>query len=476
VRALLLITFLAAARISTAAGAVPSVDALLEGARKQLGAPLPPTLRVLFVGTGDATAVYQGQGWREPEPRRHQSTLILDFVGQRSALRSEQTRSDGTVSIFRNRVTREGGTNVNVVTGLAFPMSTEAARQAWTETAWQVPHYALRELSAHRDRLTVTGGRELGGLAVVAASFSPEGGLPFTVFFDVEGGALRGYEYERPFLFGPTVHRFLFKPYRQVAGLGHYPAGHVQLVGGRTFRDVDVFDVRSSADLSQHPWLAEGPASKREASTRKPAETSLVDIAPGVRLLKRIGYYNALLVDVGDACVAVVDAPAMLAAVAAVPASPAPDDLGARILQIVREKLARRVCYVVPTHHHADHSGAVRTLAAGGATVLALPGDVELMRRIAGEGATVESLTGVRNLGPVAIHPLRGGPHAADMLFAYVPSARVAFDGDALDYLLQSRTLVRYLEEHGLPVDTLYSVHSSGPTTWAEVLDEESSN
>lgn len=452
-----------------------SVESLLDRAREHLGAPLPRGLRVLYLGTGDAAAVYQGQDWRKPEPRRHQSTVILDFAGSRGALRSENTRSDGTPGLFRNRLTPDGGTSVNLVSGLAFPMSQASAQQAWKGLAWQVPHYALEQLSARREHLRVQGERQVRDRRLVAAEFTPAAGPSFTVLFDAASGALAGYEYSQPQLLGPTLHRFLFKPYRDAPGLGRFPSGHVHDVGDRTYLDLDVFDVRSSPEVTQHPWLNDSPPQKREASTSKPAETTLQQLAPGVVLLRRIGAYNALLVEVGD-CVAVVDAPASFAAVAAVPVASPPQELGERILALVRERLNKSVCYVVPTHHHADHAGAVGALARAGATVLASPPDVELMQRLAGPGGRVEAVGDVRGLGPIELHRLPGGPHVGEMLFAYVPAIKAVFEADNADYVSQSRRLVRYAEERHLAVETVYSVHSSSNLSLADLLDEEPSN
>ena len=66
-------------------------------------------LRIVYVGTLDLRAVYQGRFAEEPSPERRQETLILDVSGRRGAMRTEGVQSDGTPSLWRDTILPGGG-------------------------------------------------------------------------------------------------------------------------------------------------------------------------------------------------------------------------------------------------------------------------------------------------------------------------------------------------------------------------------
>jgi glyoxylase-like metal-dependent hydrolase (beta-lactamase superfamily II) len=450
-------------------------DAALESVRQ---------LRIVYVGTQDAGAVYQGVSAERPTPERRFETLVLDVPSRSGALRTEGVWSDGSPALWRTTLLGDAGYLLNVKTGRANPMSPEKARAWWERWTFSVPALALRELRMRRGELGVIGELERGGMRFDALSLPLAGRPTLSVLFDRAGGRLAGYEYEAPLLGVPTRFGYRFRgDGSRRAGAG-MPDSVTQLVGDRVYRDLAVFDARESK-VSGDPWLAPLPAGTEPISRVASQEPRAETIAPGVRLLRNVGGYNALIAEVGE-CVAVVDAPATFAVEWPTPPDAPPKDLGALVRDAAsREVPGKRICWVVPTHHHGDHFGGIASPAFDGAAVITTSGNAELARRVLararpGREPRVEVLDRVRTLGDgesrIELHPLAGTMHADEMVFAYLPGRRIAFEGDVGDYVLACKAFLRYLEEKKLAVDRVYSVHGSSSWTLPDAETDDPGN
>lgn len=99
--------------------------------------------------------------------------------------------------------------------------------------------------------------------------------------------------------------------------------------------------------------------------------------------MRNVGGYNSMFARVGD-CVAVFDAAAGFGVSAeALPGASSRQDLSAMILAKVREVTGKRVCYVIPTHHHDDHFGGIAGFARAGATIVTTPNNHALALAVA---------------------------------------------------------------------------------------------
>jgi glyoxylase-like metal-dependent hydrolase (beta-lactamase superfamily II) len=110
------------------------------------------------------------------------------------------------------------------------------------------------------------------------------------------------------------------------------------------------------------------------------------------------------------------------------------------------------ISHVIATHHHSDHIGGIRTIAAEGAIAVVGEAGADFFKGIFAAPSTIypDNLA----LSPVAvtIEPVLDGgsftlpdatnpltayqianPHAADMLIIHVPSANVVFNSDMLN-------------------------------------------
>jgi glyoxylase-like metal-dependent hydrolase (beta-lactamase superfamily II) len=124
----------------------------------------------------------------------------------------------------------------------------------------------------------------------------------------------------------------------------------------------------------------------------------------------------------------------------------------ATLVRVLNEQFpGKPIRYGAVTHHHYDHTGGVRGLAAAGATILAEKGHEAELRMIvetqhtnppdalenakkAGRAGKLEIFEGKKVLTDgkqtLELYPITGNPHVEPMVLAYVPSARALFQSD----------------------------------------------
>ena len=157
--------------------------------------------------------------------------------------------------------------------------------------------------------------------------------------------------------------------------------------------------------------------------------------------------------------------------------------------------------YVIPTHHHDDHAGGVGRYAASGATIVTTAGNRELLSRMAavrprvGSGASpspatparIEVVAGRRVFSDgartVEIHETGPGPHAEEMLVAWIPAEGILFQGDLIDVGSNGAVLpgtnnettmhfARWVRDRGWTVKVFAGAHGflSSPADFAQLL------
>ena len=172
--------------------------------------------------------------------------------------------------------------------------------------------------------------------------------------------------------------------------------------------------------------------------------------------------------------------------------APQSDDRTVALLAKVRETVpGKPIRYVVPTHHHYDHSGGLRAAVAGGATVITTPGNKAFVEQLvrtphtirpdalsrANKTAVVETFAKRRVLTDgtrtLELHDIGPNPHVKEAVIAYLPKEKIAFQADLIalpssgplppaspatvDFVQKVRAL-------GLQVDTIVGSHGRDGT------------
>jgi Metallo-beta-lactamase superfamily len=477
-----LLTALVALAPGTTDAATPDADpvrSVLERATRHHAAPAsaaPSLLRLVYLGTADASAVEQSRQPGVPQPGRTQELLLLDPQERRAALDTQAVGSDGTPGLWRHQITPKGVRSTNRKSGLRFESGAAEGALRWRAVAWRLPSLALAELSTSVDRVRSLGRRTVRGTVVDVLAFTPDGSSEIEIFIR-PSGEVAGYAHHADRMRGSTRLETWFKPSVPASGLGRVPGGFVLRVGPTVYRDLTLLDARATP-RREDAWFEMPPTV--ESNVRIGALATAAELLfPGVWALRNVGGYNTFLVDVGRRCLAVIDAVASFGGSDLVPIAPRRAPLSDQVVALARATAPdRRLCWVVPTHHHDDHFGGIAGLARAGATVLTTPGNASLARSLLASvpGAKVGMLRETRVFadGPsrMEIRRLEGGLHAEEMLFAYFPEQGAAITADVSDYLTEEKRFLQLFDTAGLRLETIHAVHSARPIPVADLRED----
>lgn len=441
------------------------------------------SISVVMVGTQDRLASSQGYYATRPSPSRVQETLIIDRPMHRAALRRETNNSEGSPNTWRDVIQGDNSYRMNLKSGWVLKMSSESAAETYETWRWMIPHFALADMEKRRGDLKCGATRTVRGIAYDVCKFSTAAGTPFTVLFSRRTGELSGYEYEAPTMLGPTLMCYEFKPYVDF-GIGRFPSGYRFTVGTTLYKDLNVLDARTPV-LEEHPWFVPPPPDPRHAVTIRGFPPGLTEeVAPGVWFMRNVGGYTSMFARVGD-CVAVFDAAASYGFFGnALPNARPRQDLSAMILAKVREVTDKKVCYVIPTHHHDDHFGGIAGFARAGATIITTPNNHALAQAVTRKSGTsspkIQLVKNKMTLGSgeerIDIWAMTNEQHAESMLFIHLPGRRIIFEGDLSDYIPSLWNFLRFIDRHKLKVDRVFSVHSSAPHSLKDLQGEDPEN
>jgi glyoxylase-like metal-dependent hydrolase (beta-lactamase superfamily II) len=143
--------------------------------------------------------------------------------------------------------------------------------------------------------------------------------------------------------------------------------------------------------------------------------------------------------------------------------------------------------YIVPTHHHDDHSMGVRDVVDAGTAIVSTRANQSFFHRVA-PGARIELVNGAHRVfsdgeRSVEIHLVAGSPHAHDMFVAWLPREGILFQGDLIDTRADgsifrgannatTRHFADWLKRKGWQVRTFAGTHGtlSSPDVLTELL------
>jgi glyoxylase-like metal-dependent hydrolase (beta-lactamase superfamily II) len=279
---------------------------------------------------------------------------------------------------------------------------------------------------------------------------------------------------------GDALQETIFRGYRTAGGL-RFPSARVTTRGGEVVEEVryaePAFNTRPPDAAFARPEGYEDLPAPTPAPVR---ETKLAD---GVYLFESGA--NSLVVEFNDHVLVV---------------EPYGGGRGPRAtINKVREMFpSKPLRYVVATHHHDDHTGGTREYVAEGVALVTTPANRRFFERMAAGNFTItpddqsekraaprfEFVEGGRRVftdgrQTVEIIDIGPGPHAREMLVAYLPKEKLVFQGDLVNLPNSGRwmpstvndtTLHFYdaLRRLRLNVERVAAVH--GPTVTLEDL------
>jgi glyoxylase-like metal-dependent hydrolase (beta-lactamase superfamily II) len=346
----------------------------------------------------------------------------------------------------------------------------------------RLPHLLLGlALEQRAPTLRHAGAETFDGRPHEVVTFAAANGALMNLFFDSKTHLLSKYEQMvQDGVDGDVVQETIFPAYRAVDNV-MVPAARQTRRGGDLIEDVKYTEVRFNTKPADAAFAR--PEGFEELPAPAPAPVRETKLAEGVYLFESGA--NSLVVEF-DTYVLVVE--------------PYAGGRGPKpTINKAREMFpAKPVRYVVVTHHHDDHSGGLRSYVAEGVTVVTTPANQKYFERMAASSFTLfpddqtraprkplfefvdggkRTFTdGKQTLEVIDIGP---GPHAAEMLVAYLPKEKIIFQGDLVNlpnsgkYLpstVNDTTLhfFDWLGKSGLDVQRIAAVH--GPATTLEDL------
>jgi len=218
-----------------------------------------------------------------------------------------------------------------------------------------------------------------------------------------------------------------YSEYKDFAGV-KFPTRIRQTIGGYPVLDLTVTDVQPNfaVDIAVPDPIKQTPAPYSKVATQM--------VADGVWYITG-GSHHSVLIEMKDHLILVE--------------SPLNDERAAAVLAEVKSLVPNKpIKYVIATHHHFDHAGGLRAIAAEGITViahdvnktflekaLAAPATVRPDRLAkSGKKGTVEGMRDKRVLTDgartVEIHTVAGNNHHGGIVMVYLPKEKLLVEAD----------------------------------------------
>ena len=382
-------------------------------------------------------------------------------------------------------VVKDGeGTAFDLRAGTVTPIpAATATSPVFVQYHRRLPQLLLRQALDRAMSARYLGDDTFNGRKHQVVTFVMTDGSQIAMWVDANSKLLSKYEimFSDP-LIGDRASSVVYGPY-SAKGNTKVPAGFDLIQDGEPITKFKYTDVTFNSKLDDQLFepKKDGFVAVKAAPPGGPEAVN--KLADGVLLLENIAgpNQNMLAVEFKD-YILVVEAPGTSAGTATA-------------LTKIKEALpGKPVRYVVPTHHHGDHIGGLRTLIAEGATVVTTPGnrwviEAESTAPIKDALArnprkakieTIQNKKRVFEDGTQTVEIIDVGPnsHATEMLVAYLPKQKLLFQGDLFIVPLndapvgpaQQTTIdfAKRVKELGLQIDRVAGVHGK-VATWPQV-------
>jgi glyoxylase-like metal-dependent hydrolase (beta-lactamase superfamily II) len=446
-----LIAALAAATVTGCTKAPTTKDLATNAATAMGGVDRLRGIQTLQMAGGEGTRFRHGQipkiADREPPATLTRVVETIDLANGRASL-DYVVEIPGFSQHRHEILTRKGDSAVGLEAVEGRPLAVVSPSGLFSWGTQNDPSFLLRRnvvtilLAALDNALDeAPQHRELDGLMLEYGRATLPSGDEVGLFFDPMSQLLHAYEtVDTDTMLGDVPARYVLGEYRDVGGvrLPHrititkaaLPYAEVTFASGsiNDQRALGVFAIPDAAQADADVAIA----------AREYSPVTLAPVAPGV-MLARAYSHNSL----------VVEFPTFLAVVEA----PYTNAQSATLIRVLASQFpGKPIRYVAPTHHHYDHIGGVRGLAAAGAVVVVEQGHEPPLRALLGAPHTrppdalqaakngndalgaIEAYNGMRAITEGAqslqLHAIRGNPHSDPLVIAYVPASGVIFQSD----------------------------------------------
>ncbi len=377
------------------------------------------------------------------------------------------------------------------------------------QQARRIPHVLVLEASKNPSALRIVSDSSIyaGRRHEVIAYRPPDEKTTLNLFLDNQTHLLSKVEYQMDFpAMGDVLVEYIYSDYRRDERLGWVPSHHAIKVAGNSSLEVKVemaADTREAVEIFQLP---EFPPNTTEEKFQLPEHLrklvgppdTTVEAASGVYLVEISGF-TVMFVEFKD-FILVAEAPAIHPTLTRIPADSQPGSavLAEEFIQKIKQKIPNKpLKYLAVTHYHSDHAGGARAFMAEGATILTTPGNKRFFERLAAaphslvpdrlsrspRPLSIETFSqktisdGIRTVELIDIGP---NPHSMESLVVFIPQEKILFQGDLFYFDLGATFpqknrieimsfLAKWLKDHGLAPERIYSVHSHGFATMEHV-------
>jgi glyoxylase-like metal-dependent hydrolase (beta-lactamase superfamily II) len=325
---------------------------------------------------------------------------------------------------------------------------------------WSLPRLILKEISNNARNIRSLGSESLDGKSYEVLSYPWPNSQVVSLYFDSTTGLLN--RLSRPTmdaLEGDTAIDYIYTDYEVASsGVAEPTTLRVELAG-EVVLEQEYQNIIYDRDLDDS--MFDRPRGVRFIHMEPPAGYKLVEVLKDVYVVDFPQTRpNVFFVIFEDYIVAME--------------APANSLYSSQAIAAIRTVSDKPIRYVIPTHHHNDHSGGLRAFVAEGATIISPSDDLKYYRKMLAARYTVfpDALSDKNIAATFEIvedervftdntHSARlvniGGPHASNMFILWLPEDHIVITADTFEYF------------DGHPV----AAASNAAVSFAKVLDDE---
>ncbi len=436
---------------------------VLNASANAMGAQNLRTLQ--YSGSGFSFVFAQAASPGAPWPRFSMKNYVRDIDFTAPASHAQQVRTS---------VDKRGGGGVGLPTVDQRQDQFVLPGAPWSQQLdiWITPYGFLQ--AAMKNQATVTSKR-VNGKNYELVTFTTENKYKVQGYIDDRNMVERVQTWIEQPAIGDMLIEAVYSDYKDFGGL-KFPTRIVQSQGGFPVLDLTVADVKPNVPVVIQAPQRNGGGGPAQIRTKK--------VADGVFYMLG-GANDSVAVEFND-YVVMIEAPQ------------SEERAMAFVAEIRKQIPEKPIKYVINTHHHFDHSGGIRALAASGAIIItqkinkpyfekAMTGprtlDPDALEK-SGKKMVFETVSDKKVLTDgthtIEIYTVKDSPHTDGSIMAYLPKEKMLAEADIFDMPgpgvpavtegpATAANLVDNIERLGLKVDWMLPIHSADIVPVAEL-------